>query len=110
MATTSTTNTVVDNVIAHYVQQLNIKSCAGKMADKVFTITNGRKYAKVVSSNKGGNHNSVFCFIDRNTGEVYKAATWKSPAKHVRYTLTDEESAQNLAHNSDPYGSFLYMR
>ena len=80
------------------------------MADKVFTITNGRKYAKVVSSNKGGNHNSVFCFIDRKTGDVYKAATWKAPAKHVRYTLTDEESAQELAHKSDAYGSFLYMR
>ena len=109
MATTSTINTV-DNIIAHYVQQLNIKSSAGGMADKVFTITNGRKYAKVVSSNKGGNHNSVFCFIDRKTGDVYKAATWKSPAKHVRYTLTDEESAQELAHKSDAYGSFLYIR
>lgn len=109
MATTSTINTV-DNIIAHYVQQINIKSSAGGMADKVFTITNGRKYAKVVSSNKGGNHNSVFCFIDRKTGDVYKAATWKAPAKHVRYTLTDEESAQELAHKSDAYGSFLYMR
>lgn len=109
MATTSTVSNV-DNIIAHYVKNLNIKSSAGEMADKVFTITNGRKYAKVVSSNKGGNHNSVFCFIDRKTGDVYKAATWKAPAKHVRYTLTDEESAQELAHKSDAYGSFLYMR
>lgn len=108
MATTSTINTV-DNIIAHYVQQLNIKSSAGEMADKVFTITNGRKYAKVISSS-GENQNFVFCFIDRKTGDVYKAATWKAPAKHVRYTLTDEESAQELAHKSDAYGSFLYMR
>lgn len=109
MATTSTVNTA-DSIIAHYVKQLNIKSCAGKMDDKVFTITNGRKYAKVVSTYSDGNHNSVFCFIDRKTGDVYKAATWKSPAKHVRYTITDEESAQELAHKSDAYGSFLYMR
>lgn len=110
MTTTSTTNTVVDNVIAHYVENLNIKSSAGKMADKVFTITNGRKYAKVVSTYSDGNNSSVFCFIDRKTGDVYKAATWKSPAKHVRYTITDEESAQELAHKSDAYGSFLYIR
>lgn len=109
MATTSTANTV-DNIIAHYVKNLNIKSSAGEMADKVFTITNGRKYAKVVSSDTSGNQNFVFCFIDRKTGDVYKAATWKSPAKHVRYTITDEESAQELAHKSDAYGSFLYMR
>jgi len=109
MTTTSTANTV-DNIIAHYVKNLNIKSSAGEMADKVFTITNGRKYAKVVSSDTSGNQNFVFCFIDRKTGDVYKAATWKSPAKHVRYTITDEESAQELAHKSDAYGSFLYMR
>lgn len=109
MATTSTANTV-DNVIAHYVKNLNIKSSAGKMADKVFTITNGRKYAKVVSTYSDGKHSSVFCFIDRKTGDVYKAATWKSPAKHVRYTITDEESAQELAHKSDFCGSFLYIR
>lgn len=109
MATTSTVNNV-DNTIAHYVKSLNIKSCAGEMADKVFTITNGRKYAKVISSDASGNQNFVFCFIDRKTGDVYKAATWKSPAKHVRYTITDEESAQELAHKSDAYGSFLYMR
>ena len=109
MTTTSTANTV-DNIIAHYVKNLNIKSSAGEMADKVFTITNGRKYAKVVSSDTSGNQNFVFCFIDRKTGNVYKAATWKAPAKHVRYTITDEESAQELAHKSDAYGSFLYMR
>jgi len=109
MTTTSTVNNA-DNIIAHYVKNLNIKSSAGEMADKVFTITNGRKYAKVVSTYSDGNHSSVFCFIDRKTGDVYKAATWKAPAKHVRYTITDEESAQELAHKSDAYGSFLYMR
>lgn len=109
MTTTSTVNNA-DNIIAHYVKNLNIKSSAGEMADKVFSITNGRKYAKVVSSDTSGNQNFVFCFIDRKTGDVYKAATWKTPAKHVRYTITDEESAQELAHKSDAYGSFLYMR
>ena len=99
----------MDSIITCYVKDLNNKSRLGLMRDKVFSVSNGRKYAKVISSS-GENQNFVFCFIDRKTGDVYKAATWKSPAKHVRYTITDEESAQELAHKSDAYGSFLYMR
>ena len=30
---------------------------------------------------------SVTAFIDKNTGEVYKPASWKAPAKHVRFDL-----------------------
>lgn len=99
----------MDSIITCYVKDLNNMSRLGLMRDKVFSVSNGRKYAKVISSS-GENQNFAFCFIDRKTGDVYKAATWKSPAKHVRYTLTDEESAQELAHKSDAYGSFLYMR
>lgn len=99
----------MDAIISRYVKSLNEMSAQGKMYDKVFSVSNGRKYAKVISS-AGENQNFVFCFIDRKTGDVYKAATWKSPAKNVRYTITDEESAQELAHKSDAYGSFLYIR
>lgn len=98
----------MDSIITCYVKDLNNKSRLGLMRDKVFSVSNGRKYAKVISSS-GENQNFVFCFIDRKTGDVYKPASWKSPAtKHVRYTITDEEEAHNLAKNSDPSGSFLY--
>ena len=29
----------------------------------------------------------LHAFIDKNTGEVYKPASWKAPAKHVRFDL-----------------------
>lgn len=100
----------MDFIITCYVKGLNEMSSLGKMYDKAFSVSNGRKYAKVISSNENGNHKSVFCFVDRKTGEVYKPASWKSPAtKHVRYTITSEEEAENLAKNSDPSGSFLYL-
>ena len=35
----------------------------------------------------GYRQGSVTAFIDKNTGEVYKPASWKAPAKHVRYDL-----------------------
>lgn len=99
----------MDSAITYYVKELNTMSRLGLMRDKVFSVSNGRKYAKIISSS-GENQNFAFCFIDRKTGEVYKAASWKAPVtKHVRYTITNEEEAENLAKNSDPSGSFLYI-
>ena len=99
----------MDSVVTYYVKELNNMSRLGLMRDKVFSVSNGRKYAKIIFSS-GENQNFVFCFIDRKTGEVYKPASWKSPeTKHVRYTITNEEEAENLANNSDPSGSFLYL-
>ena len=99
----------MDSAITYYVKELNTMSRLGLMRDKVFSVSNGRKYAKIISSS-GENQNFAFCFIDRKTGEVYKPASWKSPAtKHVRYTITNEEEAKNLAERSDSCGSFLYL-
>ena len=56
---------------------------------------------------------SVTAFIDKQTGEVYKPASWKSPAtKHVRYDLRiikEREFLHNPA-NTDWAGGHLYMR
>ena len=30
---------------------------------------------------------SVHAFVDKNTGEVFKPASYNAPAKHVRYDL-----------------------
>jgi len=38
----------------------------------------GRKYFKLIQDR------SVFCFIDKD-GNVYKPASWKAPAKGVRF-------------------------
>ena len=55
---------------------------------------------------------SVTAFIDKNTGEVYKPASWKAPAKHVRFDLRliqDREFLFN-PNNIDWAGGHLYMR
>ena len=70
----------------------------------------GRKYIKVLSylSNSGERlyGRSCFMFVDKNTGECYKPASYKAPAKGVRYLIT--QLADN-PHICDPYGSFLYL-
>lgn len=50
---------------------------------------------------------SMFMFIDKETGAVYKPASYKAPAKGIRFWI------EQLADNPDvvdPYGSFLYRR
>ena len=69
----------------------------------------GRKYIKVWSYLVGGerlNGRSCWMFVDKNSGEVYKPASYKAPAKGVRYLIT--QLADN-PHICDPYGSFLYL-
>ena len=55
---------------------------------------------------------SVTAFIDKNTGEVYKPASWKSPAKHVRFDLRIIAERNYLLDpkNCDWAGGHLYMR
>ena len=43
----------------------------------------GKKYIKVIREYAG--QNAAYCFIDTETGNIYKPAGWKAPEKnHVR--------------------------
>jgi len=88
-----------------------------------FTYTTGKKFHKVYFlhyeeaneyyNRKGGYRaGSVTAFIDKNTGEVYKPASWKAPAKHVRYDLRIIREREFLLNpkNCDWAGGHLYMR
>ena len=70
----------------------------------------GRKYIKVwsylVNSGERLYGRSCFMFVDKNSGECYKPASYKAPAKGVRYLITQ---LADHPHICDPYGSFLYL-
>jgi hypothetical protein len=72
-----------------------------------FTIESGRKYHKIVFTD-GGGQRSVHAFVDKNTGEVYKSASWKSPAKGVRYDLRLIKDREWLLEHADWSGGYLY--
>ena len=76
--------------------------------DYDFYPETGRKYHKVILNAAGSR--SVHCFIDKQTGEVYKSASWKSPAKGVRYDLRIIKDREWLLENADWAGSYLYAR
>lgn len=74
-----------------------------------YVIETGKKYHKVIMID-GGSSRSVHCFIDKQTGEVYKSASWKSPAKGVRYDLRFIADREYLLKNADWSGGYLYKR
>ena len=69
----------------------------------------GRKYHKLIMVDSGGGR-SVHAFVDKKTGEVYKSASWKSPAKGVRYDLRLIADREWLLENADWAGGYLYAR
>ena len=79
---------------------------AGKDVYK-FSIVTGRKYHKIVQTCSDGSQ-SVHAFVDKNTGELYKAASWKAPAKDVRFDLRIIEQREWVLENCDWAGGYLY--
>ena len=83
-----------------------------------FEIREGKKYYKIVQvehrehDDKAWRDTSVHSFVDKNTGDVYKAASWKAPAKHVRFTFQKPEDIRFLLSpiNVDWAGGYLYLR
>ena len=79
-----------------------------------YVIESGRKYHKIIMviDNGPGRHisRSVHAFVDKNTGEIYKSASFKSPAKGVRYDLRLIKDREFLFEKADWSGSYLYAR
>lgn len=65
----------------------------------------GKKYRIVMTPNTG-NGASVHAFVDAETGDLLKAASWKVPAKGVRYNLLTEMDVVEA--NFDWSGRYLY--
>ena len=74
-----------------------------------FYIESGRKYHKIIMETDSGSR-SVHAFVDMKTGELYKAASFKAPAKHVRFNLLLIKDREWLLENADWAGGYLYAR
>ena len=84
-----------------------------------FEIREGKKYYKIeqveFDTFQGRNEyrdSSVHSFVDKNNGNVYKPASWKAPAKHVRFTFQKPEDIRFLLNpiNVGWAGGYLYLR
>ena len=62
----------------------------------------GRKYKRIVTV-VDGCHQSVWGFIEVETGDIYKAAGWKGPAKHVRGNIATGVYGRHYNHFGPRY-------
>ena len=102
-----------------YSAEQLVKIKQGKANLDKFRYYEGKKYLKVVREEfdtfQGRNKwrdTTVHAFVDKKTGEVYKPASWKAPAKHVRFNFCDKK---DLLFLTDPRcvgwaGGYLYLR
>jgi len=105
--------------LSDYAQQQIDEMDNGTAKLMKFRMEYGRKYIKIIQQDYDTfrdineyRDGSVHAFINKETGEVFKPASWKSPAKHVRYDLRiikDREYVLNPV-NCTWAGGYLYMR
>ena len=80
-----------------------------------FNVIEGRKYWKIFSYEYDDRleeykQGSINAFVNKQTGEVFKPASYNKPAKHVRYNLLDEDSRAECLLRADWAGGYLYIR
>ena len=104
----------VDDADTHEYHQKQIANLKEGICDYEFIIESGRKYHKIIMVIDNGTDRSpsrgVHAFIDKKTGEVYKSASSKSPAKGVRYDMRIIEQREWLLQNASWCGGYLYAR
>ena len=64
----------------------------------------GRRYIRIVSISSASR--SAWAFIEIETGNIFKPASWKTPAKHARGNIFDEHNGLKWI---GPYGP-AYLR
>jgi hypothetical protein len=98
---------IANNENVEYHQEQIDKLSMGEGVDD-FTYEKGRKYARIVHITNPGGHKSAHAFVDMNTSDVYKSASWKGPAKGIRYNLLDDKSREEMYQRADWSGQYLY--
>ena len=69
------------------------------------TFEEGYKYVRVVitSETNGVKSKTAWGFIDKRTGDIFRAASWKAPSlNHIRGNLFDENNGLKNAHWTGP--------
>lgn len=69
----------------------------------------GRKYHKIYMC-IDGKRDSIHAFIDKKTGDVFKPASLKAPAKGARYNVLSITSREQMFEKCDWAGGYLYMK
>jgi hypothetical protein len=113
MTTLSANTKLIEDRIQELCDTLQEKFYKQYNSPIAFEVKRGVKYYKIIHVANPGTRNegrSVHAFVARQTGTLYKPASWQAPAKHARYLLLDDQSFETCLHNCDYAGSYLYLR
>lgn len=74
--------------------------------------TPGAKYVRIVMDTHPGQRygRSVHAFVDLATGDLYKAAGWKAPAKGARGNIATADGLADVQARFNWSGGYLYAR
>lgn len=80
------------------------ESCPTLNPPRIEVGGGGKKYIRIAKVETTGSGCSVYCFVERETGDVLKADSWKRPAKGTRGNIfaannTDGVTAYGVAYN-----------
>lgn len=93
----------MDNVQDHIVKHFEKMEFTFD-PDQVILEPKGRRYKKVSLERHGGGK-SVHSFVEVETGDIFKPASWKAPAKHKRGNIYENRGEEALT----PIGHVRYL-
>ncbi len=73
-----------------------------------FSAEYGPKNVRIVISDRSSR--SVYCFVDIESGDILKSASWKAPAKGKRGSIWNDECDVGYYRPCNIYGSNLYKK
>lgn len=97
----------IENEINMDYHQSKIDEIKEHGAPIEFYARRGRRYLKIIMKDSGGSK-SAHAFVDRETGDVFKPASWRQPAKDARFSLLQEYDRNWLYNHADWSGGYLY--
>lgn len=97
---------LIDALVTNYINRYG-DSKYENINNINFDILPGTKYYKLIMRDNGST--SVHAFVHKQSGAVYKPASWKAPAKHVRYNLLHDDSFAECLKKADWAGGYLYL-
>jgi hypothetical protein len=72
-----------DAAMTAYVAALTATRAVCSLSTESVAILEGSRFCKITHADSSGSRFAL-SFVERATGDVYKAASWKAPAKGVR--------------------------
>ena len=94
-------NKMIDRIDEQYGEYY--KKNLTNLSYSPITVNKGRRFDKLVQDN------SVYCFVEKSTGDVYKSQTWKQPYTKGKNCVRGSIYDTSTYWDKDlRYGSWLY--